>query len=641
MIYTASPNLAKLVSKSCYFSPNLLKARFDLLLFPLVMAEGQKIGGYQCEFVGPVPEELLCKSCKLVARQPRIVDCCGEHFCQACIDPVLKDKKPCPSCGEADFNEVFIKKDLKKILALQVHCAMKQKGCEWVGQLEQLDAAHLDTDCQYVDVECPSKCDQKVQKRNLATHVEMDCHKREFMCPYCTYKATFEIVSNVHWLECLLFPLKCPNRCGVTCEREFIDDHMQICSLEEVECEVSFAGCKEKFLREDQDEHMKRNVEGHLKLTATATLRNKQELQEKGCEIKQELKKLKQNLEEKDQQIRELQESHKQVQQQLQEKDAELKQELQKKDEALKDNVNQELKKRDTQLKRKDAEMNLELTKRDNELKAKLETTDQNTSKAIQAQDKRLQEQLKAQDGEVTKLQEKDKQFEQKLQDKDAELKQELQKKDGAMKALKDDMNQELKKRDDELKLKLEEKDQQARVSAAEVTALKKQLQQTDQKFTAVCDTLSTTCLPTYHMTMANYAGLRYGLVDWWHSDYFYTHPGGYWCLIKVHARGLNEGRGTHVSVLLCSLPGQFDDYLPWPAKATFTLQLLNQHRDQDHVTVTKSFVWKKTIKDDCAGDFSLTFISHAELGWNAGKQTQYLKDNSLRFRITRIDLHK
>ena len=703
------------------------------------MAEGQKIGGYQCEFVGPVPEELLCKSCKLVAREPHITGCCEVRFCHACIDPVLKDKKPCPSCGEVDlFSTVFTNASQKKILALQVRCAMKQKGCEWVGQLEQLDA-HLDTDCQYVDVECPSKCDKKVQKRNLATHLEMDCHKREFMCPYCTYKDTFEIVSNVHWPECLLFPLKCPNRCGVTCEREFIDDHMQLCSLEEVECEVSFAGCKEKFLRQDQDEHMKRNVERHLNLTATETLRNKQELQEKDAELQKQEEKLKQNLEEKDQQIRELQESHKQVQQQLQEKDAELKQELtkrdtemkqelQKKDEAikaLKDDMKQELKKRDDELKLKDTElkeklettdrnirkvieeqnkrlqeqlkardsevtkkqqtkdkqfeqklrekgdklkqelqkkdeamkalkddMNRELKKRDDELKLKdtelkekLETTDRNIRKDIEEQNKRLQEQLKARDSEVTKKQQtKDKQFEQKLQEKgdklkqemtkrDAELKQELQKKDEVMKALKDDMNRELKKRDDELKLKLEEKDQQVRESAAEVTALKKQLQETDQKF----NTLSTTCLPTYHLTMANYAELK-GKSTHWDSERFYTHPGGYKCFIRVWPNGLC---GTHVAVQLCSVPGQFDGTLPWPAKATFTLQLLNQHRDQDHVTVTKRIEWGKPSGAPYAGTFSDTFIPHAELGWNAGKQTKYLHEDCLRFRMAKIELHK
>ena len=470
------------------------------------MAEGQKIGGYQCEFVGPVPEELLCKSCKLVPKKLFTTDCCTERFCQACIEQPLNDKKPCPSCGEADFSTLLIKGAQKKILALQVRCAMKQNGCEWVGQLEQLDA-HLDTDCQYDDVECPRKCNHKVQKRNLATHLEMDCHKREFMCPYCTYKATFEIVSNVHWPECLLFPLKCPNRCGVTCEREFIDDHMQICSLEEVECEVSFAGCKEKFLRQDQDDHTKRNVERHLKLTATATLRNKQELQEK------------------DQQIRELQESHKQVQQQLQEKDTELKQELQKKDEA--------------------------------------------------------------------------------------------------MKTLKDDMKQELKKRVAE--------------SAAEVTALKKQLQETDQNFS----TLFTTCLPTYHLSMANYAELK-GKDTHWDSERFYTHPGGYQCYIRVWPNGRWEGRDSHVAVQLYSVVGQFDGTLPWPAKATFTLQLLNQHRDKDHVTVTKRFKWRKPSGEyDCVGTFSNTFIPHAELGWNARKKTKYLHEDYLRLRMAEIELHK
>ena len=554
------------------------------------MAEGQKIGGYQCEFVGPVPEELLCKSCKLVAKKVYTTDCCTERFCQACIEQALNDKKPCPSCGEAEFSAFFIKGAQKKIQALQVHCALKQKGCEWVGQLEQLDA-HLDTDCQYVDVECPSKCNKKVQKRNLATHLEMDCHKREFMCPYCTYKATFEIVSNVHWPECLLFPLKCPNRCGVTCEREFIDDHMQICSLEEVECILSFAGCKEKFLREDQDKHTKRNVERHLELTATETLRTKQELQEK------------------DQQIRELQESHKQVQQHLQEKDAELKEELTKRDDELKT----KLEERDETLKALKDDMNRELKKRDDELKAKLEERD---------------ETLKALKDDMNR----------ELKKRDDELKPKLEERDEAMKALKDDMNQELKKREAELKAKLEERDE---AHAAEVTALKKLLQETDQKLSKETNTLHMAAgiLP-YHLTMANYAEQKRNN-SYWSSERFYTHPGGYRCYISVVPNGQGRRRGTHVSVQLCSVAGQFDGTLPWPAKATFTLQLLNQHRDQDHWTVTKNLEWTKSTIITFVANFSKTFIPHAELGWNAGKQTHYLKDDTLQFRITKIEPHK
>ena len=258
------------------------------------MAEEEQniIGGYQCEFVGPVPEELLCKECKLVARKPHITGCCSEHFCHACIDPVLKDKKPCPSCGEAEFSTLFMRKNERKNHALQVYCTVKKRGCKWAGPLKLLDA-HLNIekgDCDYVDVKC-AVCDRKVQKRKLGVHIIDDCPQREYMCPHCNFKATFEIVSEEHWPECLEFPLRCPNQCGVTCEREVMQDHMKMCSLEEVECEVSFAGCKEKFLREDQDKHMERTMQKHLTLMATATVRISREfeqtLQEKDKQIQQ------------------------------------------------------------------------------------------------------------------------------------------------------------------------------------------------------------------------------------------------------------------------------------------------------------------------------------------------------------------
>ena len=218
------------------------------------------------------------------------------------------------------------------------------------------------------------------------------------------------------------------------------------------------------------------------------------------------------------------------------------------------------------------------------------------------------------------------------------ELKEELQQKnDEAIKALKDDMNQELKKRDDELKLKLEEKDKQVRESAAEVTALKKQLQEeTDQKF----NTLSTTCLPTYHLTITNYAEhLQKDRLDYSDSKHFYTHPGGYQCFIRVWPNGMYKGCGTHVSVYIHLVAGLFDGTLPWPAKATFTLQLLNQHRDQDHWTVTERFEWNKPT--DRVIEFSQTFIPHTELDWNAGKQTIFLHENCLRFRMAKIELRK
>ena len=487
-----------------------------------------EIGGYQCEFVDQVPEELVCNECKLVAKKLYTTDCCGKHFCQACIDPVLKDKKPCPSCGETEFSTFLIKGALKRVSTLQVHCTMKQRGCKWVGQLEQLDI-HLDTDCQYADVECPSKCDQKVQKQNLASHLKDDCPKRDYMCPHCTYKANFETISLVHWPECPYFPLKCPNLCGVTCEREIMEDHMQICSLVQVECEFGYAGCKEKFLRQDQDNHMERHAMKHLSLMAAAALRTNKEFEQK--------------LKEKDKQIQELQE-------QVNAKDVEMKQELIK--------LREELKERDQREKEK-LQMELYIQGRDKKLTAEI--------------DKKL---------------------------------------------------------------------------TAEIVTLKKQ---TDDKFDEATKQIHIAAgVPHYLMVVCNFAKLKRDKSNV-PSEAFYTHPRGYKFFIVVAPNGLRMGEDTHVSVWLSFQTGEFDTTLPWPAKATFTLQLLNQHCDRNHVTVTKTLEWEKpTIHKAGAQYIDDTFVPHTRLSvpYLSGRYCRtpdplyplYLNNNCLRFRMTKITIH-
>ena len=56
-----------------------------------------------------------------------------------------------------------------------------------------------------------------------------------------------------------------------------MDYHMKICPLEEVECEFSHAGCKERFKREKEEEHMKENSQKHFTMMAAASLKMKQE----------------------------------------------------------------------------------------------------------------------------------------------------------------------------------------------------------------------------------------------------------------------------------------------------------------------------------------------------------------------------
>ena len=124
-----------------------------------------------------VSDDLLCGGCQRVAREPHITDCCGGHFCKACIHRPKEDRQPCPSCAQAQFTNFLDKGMHKRFLALQVCCTMKGRGCEWEGRLEDLQA-HLDVDandCQHVDMVCSNKCGQSVPRLLVPSHLADSC----------------------------------------------------------------------------------------------------------------------------------------------------------------------------------------------------------------------------------------------------------------------------------------------------------------------------------------------------------------------------------------------------------------------------------------------------------------------------------
>ena len=238
--------------------------------------------GYKCEFLVSVPEHFYCGKCSFVARSPILTICCTETYCQDCIASIQQQDRVCPACGEEDFATIKAVKYLRQMETLQVHCSMKERGCGWSGTLEQLDT-HLDPDqdnCQYVDTKCPLNCHMTISKKKVEQHVAQHCAKRPHVCQHCGFKATYEEVVDTHLPECKYVALQCPNRCGVTCERGDMEDHMKICQLEEVECKFSDFGCDERFVREGQDKHDEQNVHKHILLAASANEKMKRKLQE-------------------------------------------------------------------------------------------------------------------------------------------------------------------------------------------------------------------------------------------------------------------------------------------------------------------------------------------------------------------------
>ena len=225
---------------------------------------------YEWEFIEPPASELDCEMCHNVLREPFLTACCGSHFCQACVDPVVKEGKPCPSCGEGELTMILDKKTRRKIFSLDVRCPMWRRGCKWVGELGDR-SDHLDEkdgDCQFVDVSCSNACGGRVQRRELPTHLEQACPKRAYVCDYCPFEATFDVVTTQHWQVCGYFPLPCPNKCDVgRVERQNLEQHLKECSLQEVECDFSYAGCQVKLHRKGFARHMEENAQNHMRMT--------------------------------------------------------------------------------------------------------------------------------------------------------------------------------------------------------------------------------------------------------------------------------------------------------------------------------------------------------------------------------------
>ena len=497
------------------------------------MATLSKPVGYEYEFVDQVPEDYFCKLCKHVAREPNITTCCGEILCKACIDATVQDKKPCPSCQETELTSVKHVKYQRNILALEVRCSMKARGCEWTGQLQHLDA-HLDVatgDCQYVDVECPKKCVQKVQKRNVDTHLANECTNRDYRCPHCNFENKYHVVSK-HFDVCPYYPLACPNRCGATFERDDLPDHMKMCRLEEVQCVFGSEGCQAKFIRENEDEHMDRNTQKHLALMPAATLRISQDFEQK------------------------------------------------------------------------------------------------------------LQEQ---QEAFGQKLQEQQDMFEKKMKQQKEEHEQKQEQLGGQLQELLtqiDKQSKEFQKRLDEQQMKFQEltKEKDAQIKGLEEQQIRNRqlIEQQQQAISQLCRDVG---IPPHDITFSDYQQVKAknGYIN---GPPMYTHPGRYKFKLSLCPNGRGSGHGTHVSVYVFSLNSDHDAELKFPAKFTITVQLLNQHRDQDHHT--RDIQCEIITREEIGGRYNIgsdrTFIPHADLEWNRDKQTQYLKDDCLRFRITKIN---
>ena len=115
-------------------------------------------------------------------------------------------------------------------------------------------------------------------------------------------------------------------------------------------------------------------------------------------------------------------------------------------------------------------------------------------------------------------------------------------------------------------------------------------------------------------------------------SSSFYTSRYGYNLHVIVYVNG-SGGEGTHVSVYAFILKGKNDHNLKWPFPGRVLITLLNQLEDKNHHTCSVG-VHRGKLLTGSIWD-SEKFAPNSILTYNRDKNTQYLKDDTLYFRVS------
>ena len=237
--------------------------------------------GYLVEFVKKPPEEIEtdCLICFHVIFEPKLALCCGHSFCTTCISSIEEEGKPCPLCGK----QIHLADDLRLKRTLNgytVYCPNKDEGCEWTGELGQLET-HLN----------------RQESGATAEDSMKGCQFQVIQCGLCQ---------------------------SHRCERRLLSDHVSSgCPDVILECEYSYAGCEFKKTQRDMDVHMGASVGIHLSLVSKSTRSSLSQKDREIEELKAELRQLKTDL-------RQQKENNNTQMQEVRQQYAELSQEVQR-----------------------------------------------------------------------------------------------------------------------------------------------------------------------------------------------------------------------------------------------------------------------------------------------------------------------
>lgn len=190
-------------------------------------------------------------------------------------------------------------------------------------------------------------------------------------------------------------------------------------------------------------------------------------------------------------------------------------------------------------------------------------------------------------------------------------------------------------KMEKDLEKKLQEKEAKIQFLTKSLENQKSRQMRLEKRIAKVEETLSekqlqeTATIPRTTVTFEGFTDIK-GKKEHWTSTIFNTSPQNKYKLkLTVWPSGQGEGKGTHVSVWLEQDVGETENP---PAHVFVSFELLNQLSDGGHVHAHCNF---PVTNDRYLGAISNNqLIEHSELEYNASRGTQYLANDSLKFRV-------
>ena len=191
-------------------------------------------------FVNPPTYDPNCPVCFELLKDAYQTTCCGNHICSNCTERLkCTPNVKCPQCRHDNFEANEDKFFSRQLLNLEVRCYYHKDGCTWTGELRGLEQ-HVSTNCNKraikckhcnsqcageaaveehlpicgeIPIDCPNICSNSQYKRkDIQHHLETECPLRVIVhskgsIPYTanrivqTVPLSFTMTNYMHYLE--------------------------------------------------------------------------------------------------------------------------------------------------------------------------------------------------------------------------------------------------------------------------------------------------------------------------------------------------------------------------------------------------------------------------------------------------------